>query len=190
MSKSRLLLSLSVAAMCAAGVAAHAQPAPAAVQQTSTVTAIVESIDHSTRQVLLSEQNGDLVTVTAGPGVRNLDKVHAGDKLVITYQEAVAAQLSPPGADLPGPSAEAVAVRAAQGQLPASAAYTVVDVYVKIVAGDNKTHTVTFTRADASTGAIGVHTPEMRKFVSRLKPGDNVEVEYLQAMTIEVQNPS
>jgi len=190
MLKSRLQLSLSVAAIVASGLAAHAQPAPAAIQQTTTAVATVESVDHTTRQVLLSEDNGDLVTVTAGPGVRNLAQVHAGDHLVMSYQQAIAAQLSPPGADLPGPSAQAVAVRAAKGQLPAGAAYTVVDVHVKIVAVDKKTHTVTFTRADGSNGAIVVQTPEMQKFASKLKPGDNVEVAYLQAMSIQVQPAS
>ncbi len=72
----------------------------------------------------------------------------------------------------------------------AGAAYTVVDVHVKVVVVDKKTHTVTFTRADGSNGAIVVQPPEMRKFASRLKPGDNVEVEYLQAMSIQVRPAS
>jgi hypothetical protein len=189
MKKSRLLLNLPVLALCAGAFAlpAKAQPAPAAVQQTATSVATVESIDYGTRQLLLSGPSGNLVTVTAGPEVRNLGQVKAGDHVVMTYQEAIAVQLSPPGGALPGPTATAVALRAARGELPAGAAYSVIDVHVNITAVDKKTNTVGFTRADGSSGTIEVKNPSMQKFAQGLKPGDTVELQYLQGLTIAVQ---
>lgn len=191
-SKSRLLLGLPAAALCAATMAvpAKAQPAPAAMENSVTSTATVESIDHKTRQVVLNEGKGDLVTVVVGPAVQNFDKIEAGDHIVMTYQEAVAAELAPPGKDLPPPSGQTVAMRAAKGQLPAGATYTVVDVNVKITSVDKKTNVVNYTRADGSAGSLAVKTPKMQKFIAGLKPGDNVEVEYLQALTLQVEKGS
>jgi hypothetical protein len=189
MKKSRFLLNLSVLALCSGAfvLPAKAQPAPTAIQQTATSVAVVESIDYGTRQVLLSGPSGNLVTVTAGPAVRNLNKVKVGDHVVITYTEAIAARLSPPGGALPGPSGEVVALRAARGELPAGATYSVIDVHVNITAVDKKANTVSFTRADGSSGTIEVKNPSMQKFAQGLKPGDDVELQYVQALTITVQ---
>jgi hypothetical protein len=206
--KSRILLSLSAialsaglliapakaqstaaAAPAAAAPAAAAGPVPTVVGQTVTAVAVVESIDYKTRQVLLTPPSGQPETIVAGPGVRNLDKVKPGDQVVLTLQQAVAVQLSKPDAALPAPSAESGAVRAAKGQLPAGATYTLVDVHVHITAVDTATHEVSFTRADGSTGKITVKNPALQHFAAGLKPGDNVEIQYLQAVSIQVQKP-
>jgi hypothetical protein len=187
-----ILPALPALALCAGVFAlpAKAQSAPAAIQKTETSVATVESVDHSTRQVLLSDSFGNLITVTAGPQVRNLGKVETGDHLILTYQQAVAAQLAPPDQPLPSPTAEAVAVRAARGQLPAGAAYSVVDLHVRITSIDKATNTVGFARADGSTGTIQLRNPHMQAFAQKLKPGDTVELQYLQAVTISVQKSS
>lgn len=170
---------------------AKAQPAPVptAIQQTVTAVAVVESVDYKTRQVLLTPPSGQPVTIVAGPNVRNLDKVKPGDQLVLTLQQAIAVQLGKPGATLPPPSAEGGAMRAAKGQLPAGAAYTLVDVHVHITAVNAATHQVSFTRADGSSGKVTVKNPALQHFAAGLKPGDNVELQYLQTMSIQVQKP-
>src|ERR1700693_6207534 len=84
-------------------------PPPTAIQQTVTGVATVESVDQTTRQVLLSDPSGNLLTVTAGPGIRNLAQVHAGDQVHVIYQRAVAVRLASPGGSLPSPSREAAA---------------------------------------------------------------------------------
>jgi hypothetical protein len=189
MKKSSIFLNLSVLALCAGAFAmpAKAQPAPTSIQKTETSVAVVESVDHATRQVLLSDSSGNLETVVAGPQVRNLDRVAAGDHVVLTFSQAIAVQLTPPGQPLPGPAAVAVAVRAAKGELPAGAAYAVVDLHARITTVDKKTNTVSFTRADGSAGTIQVQNPSLRKFAAGLKTGDTVELQYLQAVTITVQ---
>jgi hypothetical protein len=198
MPKTRLLLHLSAIMLCTSLLTTQAKaqpvpsaaPVPTAVEQTLTAVAIVETVDYKTRQVLLTPPSGDPVTIVVGPEVRNLDKVKAGDQVVMTLQQAVAVQLSKPGGSLPAPEAETGAIRAAKGQLPAGATYTLVDVHVHIAAVNPATNEVSFTRADGSTGKITVKNPAMRQFAAGLKPGDNVEIQYLQAISIQVQNPS
>jgi hypothetical protein len=189
MPKLRLLLNLTALALCSGVFAlpAKAQPVPTTVQQVITSVATVESVDRSSREVLLSAPSGDLVTVVAGPQVRNFDKIRAGDQVVVSYQQAIGVRLSTPGGTLPQPTAQSGALRAARGELPAGAAYTLVDLHVRINSVDIKTGTVNFTRADGSIGSIVVHNPAMLKFAGGLKPGDNVEVQGLQAVTIQVQ---
>lgn len=191
MLKKTLQLAVPAALLCAglAAPRAMAQPAPAAVQQTVSVTATVESVDMTTRQVLLSGPKGGLVTVVAGKGVQNLGKLKAGDHVVITEQRAVAVQVGKPGQDLAAPTLQGAAVRAARGELPAGAAYELVNVNVRVNKVDAKTHTVSFTRADGSTGEITVKNPDLQKFADQLKPGDNVELAYLQAVSIVAQKP-
>lgn len=187
MKTSHPVLTLSLLFFFAFTAPAKAQPEPTAIQRSGTAVATVESIDHHTRQVLLSNAAGDLITIVAGPDVRNLDKVEAGDHIVLTYSQAVAVRLTPPNQPLPGPAAAALAIRAAKGQLPAGAAYSVLDVHVHISSIDKKTNTVGFIRADGTSGTIQVQNPAMRTFVHGLHPGDTVELQYLQAVTIALR---
>jgi hypothetical protein len=154
-----------------------------------TATAVVETVDYKSREVLLTPPSGVPVTVVVGPEVRNLDQLKPGDQVVMTLQQAVAVQVSKPDAALPPPMGEAGALRAAKGQLPAGATYSLVDVHVHITAVDPATHQVSFTRADGSPGQITVQNPALQRFAAGLKAGDNVEIQYLQALTIRVQKP-
>jgi hypothetical protein len=56
MKNATTLLNLLVLALCTGAFAtpARAQPEPTAIQKTETSVAVVESVDHNTRQVLLS----------------------------------------------------------------------------------------------------------------------------------------
>ncbi len=162
-------------------------PPPTAIHQTVTGVATVESVDQKTRQVLLTDPSGQRLTITAGSAVHNLAQVHAGDKVQITYQRAVAVQLAPLGSTLPAPTGEAAEARAARGQLPAGAAYMWVRVTVRVNAVDTANNTVTFTGPNGATHTALLRNPAMQNFASQLKPGDNVQIDYLQGVTINVQ---
>lgn len=191
MPKSRLMLTLPVALMCAglAAPRAMAQPTPTVVGQTMTSTAIVETVDMKTRQVLLSDPSGGLATIVAGPEVRNLSKVGPGDKVVVTSHRAVAVRLDQSTGPLAQPSFQAAEVRAARGQLPAGGTIELITVNVRIDSVDEATHKVAFTRADGSTGEVEVKNPQLQTFASGLKPGDNVRLSYLRSVSIQVQRP-
>ena len=72
-------------------------PPPTAVAHSKQIVATVESVDMDTRQVLLRTPSGVRTTVVAGPEVRNLAQLTSGDRVTITYQEAIAVQMAPPG---------------------------------------------------------------------------------------------
>jgi hypothetical protein len=163
-----------------------ASPQPTMVDKSLTAVAVVESTDPTTRQILLSGPGGRLMTLTAGPEIRNFDQIQAGDRLVLTFRKAVAVQLAPPGAALPPPAGLLGASRAARGELPAGAGFEVVQVTVHVDAVDRAAHSVTFTDPDGVSRTVEVHNPAMIRFARRLKPGDNVQIDYLQSISIKL----
>jgi hypothetical protein len=163
---------------------ALAAPPPTMVAKSMTAIATVETTDPATRQVLLSGPGGKLLTVTAGPEIRNFAQIQAGDHLVLTFRKAIAVQLAPPGSNLPQPSGVAGAARAARGELPAGAGFIAVEVQVHVDAIDRRNHTVTFTGPDGVSHTVELHNPAMIRFARKLHVGDNVQIDYLQSVSI------
>jgi len=164
--------------------AVAATPPPTLVAKSMTAVATVETTDPTTRQVLLSGPGGKLLTVTAGPDVRNFAQIQAGDRLVLTFRKAVAVQLAPPGTSLPAPSGVAGGARAARGELPAGAGFMAVETQVHVDAIDRRNHTVTFTDPDGVSHTAELHNPAMIRFANKLRVGDNVQIDYLQSVSI------
>lgn len=166
---------------------ALAAPEPTAIAGVQTFEAVVESVDPSTREILVSAPDGKLATVVAGPQVRNFNRIKPGDKIKLTYQQEIAVKLAPPGTPMQGPSVGVAAGRAGLGQLPAGAVFEVVQAEVKIDAVDKKTGKVDFTRIDGTTGSITPRHADMLAFARQLKPGDQVDIAFVQALTVVVE---
>ena len=62
-----------------------------------TATATVESVDQATRQVVLRDDaDGTTFAVTAGPEVRNLPQLAAGDRVQLDYYQSLAVAMADP----------------------------------------------------------------------------------------------
>jgi hypothetical protein len=178
---------LASAALAQAPAPAPRQgPAPVSAERGVETVAVVESIDHQKREVLLRRADGTLATFHAGREVRNLAQVKAGDRVVLRYVEAVAVALAPPGSATPSRSEGAAAVRAAQGERPGLAAAEVVRRRVKILNVDPGSGTVTFQEGTRPPQTVVLRRPDMLEFAKGLKPGDEVNVSYAEAMMIAV----
>jgi hypothetical protein len=171
----------------AIGMLAACQTKPATVERTSQVTATVAAIDVPARLVTLRDPEGNLFTVQAGEEVRNLPQVEVGDRVVVRYYEAVAAQVAKPGQKA---SASATATRAPVGAKPGAGLAQQVTATVKIVALDLANHTVSFTDPEGLAQTITVQEPKMRDFIKTLKVGDEVAVTYTEALAISVEPAS
>lgn len=170
-------------------VAACASEPPKPVMRENLVqkTATVEAIDQASRLVTLRGEEGNTFTIQVGEEVRNLPQVRAGDKVTVSYYEALAAEVKKPGEGVEGVQADTAAVRAPPGSMPAGGAGVLMRTTVEIVSVDTKSDTVTFKRSDGQTRAVVVQTPEGRKFIEGLKKGDQVEIAYTEAVAIEVK---
>ncbi len=93
-----LTASILAAALPAAIVLAAAADQSAQRESVIETSATVESVDQKTREVLLRAPDGRTLAVMAGPEVRNLPELKAGDTVRVTYYESVAARLDDPRA--------------------------------------------------------------------------------------------
>lgn len=169
-----------------AGGSANAQPAPAGIASSETVTAIVETVDLTKREVLLRRADGELATLVAGPEVKNLAQVRPGDTVAVTLKQALAVAVTPPGDSRP-PVAGGLAIeRAGPGQRPGVAAGKVVRVRVRIDAAAAAGDRVTFTGPRGNQVSVPVNDPGLQNFVRGLKPGDTVDIAYVEAEAVQV----
>jgi hypothetical protein len=179
---------LVLAVVLAGTVAAVAgDKKPLSRSESLQLTAQVESIDQATRTLVLKDEYGSRAVVVAGPEVRNLAQVKAGDRISLTYFVGVAVQVKPKGTPASSPVESTTTDRSAPGERPAAAVGRSVATTVKIDSVDTSFNTVTFKRADGITRTVGVDDPDARKFIRTLKPGDSVEIAYNEATAVGVE---
>ncbi len=190
-----LTASLGLFAISACGTADEAADAAsdateavqgAIVGEEVTATADVVAVQAESRNVTLRSEEGDVFTVVAGPEVRNFDQIEPGDRVNITYIEAIAANIAEPGSlDKTGEVSAAVS-RAELGDKPAGSIVEQATTTVTIDEVDLETNEVTFTDQAGIVDTIEVMTPEMQEFIKTLKPGDKVDVTFSRALAIAV----
>jgi translation elongation factor P/translation initiation factor 5A len=139
-----------------------AQPAPVEVRDLLEVTATVDAVDLATRTVTVSDGAGNEYVIEAGPEVRNLEQVEVGDEVVVSYYSALA------------------------GERPAAAVGETVTATIVIDSVDVAENTVTFT-GPRGLRTVLVESPAGQEFIKQLKPGDEVELTYTEALAISVE---
>src|SRR4051794_23301754 len=87
------LAGLLVILGCTHHEAPPAGPQSAERESIVETSAVVEKVDQTNREVRLRAASGKEMTVVAGPQVRNLGQLHAGDTVRLTYLERVAARM-------------------------------------------------------------------------------------------------
>ncbi|UCH73525.1 MAG: hypothetical protein JSU82_14445 [Rhodospirillales bacterium] len=183
------LISMAVLAlMLASGCEQTASaPEPASVEERIEATATVEKLDLSTRQVVLKTEDGRMLTIVAGPEVRNLDQIDIGDTVKAVYVWGVAARMATPGQAAAGTEVSTGVLRAAEGEKPGAIVGESVRTVVTIVSFDAKSNLVTFSAPDGLVRSVVVRTPQMQEFARGLKPGDEVELTFTEAFGIGIE---
>ena len=86
---------------------------------TSRVTAVVEAINHETREVTVKKSDGEVVTFIASEEARNLDQVAVGDIVNAEYVQTMSVEvLANEGHDEPAAGGLAVVGRTEKGDMP------------------------------------------------------------------------
>jgi hypothetical protein len=165
--------------------AQEAAKPPAVRSAFQKVEVTVEAVDPAARVVLLRGPNGPF-SVAVGPEVKNLDRVHVGDKVIVSYYQGLAAQIAKGDTKATDPAASTFEYRAPAGQPPGSGEGGSITTTVTIEAIDRGTNTVAFRRSDGSVHIIAVKSPNMVQFIRTLKPGDSVEVTYTESVAINI----
>ena len=158
-------------------------PGKATLRQERQIVATVEAVDAAKRQVTLKGPKGNVVPLTVGPDVRNLEQVKVGDQVRVRYAEALSLTLKKDGKELPSAKSASEMMRAPVGATPGGAVGEQVTVIANVIAVDAKTHQVTL-KGPNRTVDLYVEDPEQLKLI---KVGDQVEAVYTQAVAVTVE---
>ena len=91
-------------------------PGKAGAIQTVKATATITAIDKATRDITLKGPQGNMMTVTAGPDVKNFDALKVGDQVDMQYVEALTLELKKGGGMVVGRTEKADAVGREEGR--------------------------------------------------------------------------
>jgi hypothetical protein len=155
------------------------QGSQASASQTTNATLKVTKIDKANHMITFEDPRGGTFDVKAGPDV-NLDKVHAGQMLDVTYYEEVAVSVSKPGQAVPmarQTSTNRGGVTAKQMTITA-----------QIISVDKENNTVRV--KDPTNGqlhTLAVTDPSIQQRLSSVQPGDNLTISYTQAVAVAAQ---
>ena len=175
------VLALSLVAAIALATAPRARAA-AELGDAVTESATVESIDLSTRTVVLKGADGKTESVVVPETIANLEKLKVGDTVTTTYAVAIAAQILKPGEE------RAPAAVSASGQGGGKIVEAnQVSAVLKVNAVDLATNSVTLTGPKGNTETVKVKRPELQEKLKTLKPGDEVQITYTEAVAIKVE---
>lgn len=155
-------------------------------REESTLNATVVSVDQETREVVLRGPKGNEETIKAGPEIKNLDQLHAGDTVTAKYERAVALELLPADSTEAGMEYQNGMQTAEKGAKPGGTADQSVSVTSKLTAVDLKNHTVTLTGADGKSRVLEVKDPKRQAQMSKLQVGQMVRITYVEALAISV----
>jgi hypothetical protein len=213
---SLLIASTSLLALALASCSSEEKPKPEAVktsrvvnvepgvaggtiEETTTATVKVKTINHSTRRVTLMDDAGEEATFTADPEIRNLDQLHPGDKLTATLKERLVVYVrSAPAAsaangDYGATTAEkasdtyaAALARAPRGAKPGGVFAESYEVVALVTAIDSAARTADLKCADGWT-----HTVKVRPDVdlNRYKVGDSLVIRVTSSLGVLAATP-
>lgn len=161
------------------------------VQQTTTATGVIETVDPASRELLLrgdgGSQSGILLSMVVGPQVQRLDQLRPGDRVSVTYYQALAAQMvnvfSPASQPFEGVAVD----RRETAERPGGAVTRVRRGRVVITAVYPALNAVSFVGPNNVVRTVIAKNPEVQAFVRRLKVGDQVDVVYEEALAIAVE---
>jgi len=158
-------------------------PGMAAAAQTVSITATITAVDKKTRDITLKGPQGNEVTFTAGPDVKNFDNLKVGDQVKADYTEALTLELKKGGGLVVQRTDKAAVAGAKPGELPAGAGGRQVTIVADVVAVDAAKQTIAL-KGPQRTVELRIPNPEQFKKISK---GDQVEATFTQAVAIAVQ---
>jgi len=162
------------------GGAVAIAPGRVTAASTAQIVATVEAVDAARRGVALKGPKGNVQTMTVSEDVRNLAQVKVGDRVVVTYAQALALQLKKSGS---GSREREGGARPAQGERPAGAAGRELVVVGEVVAVNYTRQTVTLRGAKQTVTLAVPDSLELRSITT----GDQVQATYTEALALAMR---
>lgn len=145
----------------------------------------VESIDVPNRLVTVREASGETSAFYVDESNRTFPQAKVGDQVRVQYQESIAVQMKRPGESTTALQVKEETARPQPGQAQGATRIETTAV-VRIERIDPNADTVTFT-GPRGRRTLQVADPAMRDFVKKLRPGDEVEVVFTEALALSLE---
>ena len=180
-----IALSAPVVAADSNGEAPPAKPRKPLAAKTEMIRSVAEvvAIDMALRTVTLKRDDGNTLTVVAGPAVKNLAQIQVGDFVVAQYGRALAVSLK----KAPGPRSATETENgstAKPGAKPAMGGRRTLVIVADIIAIDDKKGLATLKGPKENVVDVKVQD---RKSLAAVRVGDQVELTYTEAVAISVK---
>lgn len=175
--------SSDTAAPAPAAVPATEQPATVVGESYVDAEATIQSIDAKNRTVTLRRADGSAEVVKVQPDL-NLAKLRKGDVVMLTGYQRLSVKALPPGAAPVGVVREAAMAKSQPDQQPGRAVAEVTRVVAEVTAIDLVNSAVTLRGADGALQTLMVKNPENQQKLRTLKPGDLVQIDLLEVVTV------
>ena len=148
------------------------------------VTAVVEAINHETRDVVLRRSDGEVIAFTASEEARNLDQVSIGDVVTAEYVESVSIEVMANDGMEAGVGEVAALARTEKGEMPGVAAMDTQIVTATVEEINIEANTFKLKGPNGNIEEYVARNPENLK---RAEVGDLVVFTTTEAVAISVQ---
>lgn len=145
-------------------------------------SALVTAVDPATRTLSLKLADGTVYDMAASDEVKNFDQIKVGDHVNVSYMRALSLELRKPGSTKQNADNSAVE-RSKPGEKPGGTVGRHVSVVADVIDVDPKHKTITVKGPKGNVVVLDVENPEQFKVV---KKGDQIDVDYVEAVAIHV----
>lgn len=180
------LICIGLIASVPISVLAADDPKSAKASVVAEKSVTVESVDVPNRLLTVKNKDGELQTIGVDETVRNFEQLKKGDTVSLQYRQAVLASLKPPGEGVKGYETKESMQRSKPGDKPGGSAAREIKTTIKVKSVDTENNTLSFDDPRGLSRTIAVKNPDMRAYLKKLKPGDEVEVTYSEALVVKV----
>lgn len=160
-------------------------PKPLEISEVEELQATVVAVDADARTLVLRGPEGNEMGLKVGTNVRNLSQVRVGDILRVSYYTGFLFSIAEPGSA--GTDAAVIAGREELGERPGAVVGTTIRETVEILSIASDGTSVSFRGSDGVIQSIDVPRKEGQAFARKLQQGDLVDIQYTEAVAINVQ---
>jgi hypothetical protein len=174
---------LLLASTCWAGEAATDKPSMS-TSETVTLTAVVEAINHETREVTLRGPEGDTVSFVASEDARNLGQVSVGDIVMAKYVQSMSIEVFANDGTEPVAGQLTAEGRTEKGSMPGMTAIdaTVITSTVEEINLEDNTF-----KLKGPSGEIKEYAARDPENLRKADVGDIVVITYTEAIALTVE---
>ena len=160
-------------------------------EETTTLNAVVETVDATSRELLLrgagGAQTGSLVSMIVSPRVQRLSQIRPGDRVTVQFYQALAAQAVTPFSRTSQPFEGVTVDRREMAARPGGEVTRVRSGRVTVTAVDPATNSISFIGPNNVPRTVVAKNPDVQAFIRRLRAGNEVDLVFEEALAISVE---